>query len=209
MHSFVRACGAIVAGIVLCIAAASAAPRVPRSDAEVLERLPLKVSDPATRELERLKQSSAQGDAGAALALARRYFELAMAKGDPRFVGYGEAALRLSSPAPSSAESKVLQAMLRQYRHEFDAALELLNEALRLDPDNAEAHGWRAAIFMARAEYAAARRECESLARVASELIATGCLAHLAGATGKARDGYGKLRSALSRRPDLPGELRL
>ncbi len=53
-----------------------AAPRVPVDDAEVLERLPLRPRDPAT-----------------AVPLARRYFALAMAEGDPSYVGYAQAAL--------------------------------------------------------------------------------------------------------------------
>jgi len=52
-----------------------------------------------------------------ALALARRYFDLAGAEGDPRYVGYAEAAIRpWSKAAEPPVEILVMRALLRQYR---------------------------------------------------------------------------------------------
>ena len=75
---------------------ASAAPRVPADDREVLERLPVRPSDPLAAELRELRAEVAAGpsDPVPAVRLARRYFDLAMAQGDPRYVGYADAALR-------------------------------------------------------------------------------------------------------------------
>ena len=60
--------------VVLGIPGAGAAPRLPASDAEVLERLPVKANDPVGRELRSLRQSLAANprDAAAAERLARR-----------------------------------------------------------------------------------------------------------------------------------------
>ena len=85
-------------------AAAGAAPFVPADDAQVLERLPVRAGDPVARELRALRAVLA-GDPNsqsAALDLAWRYFELAMSEGDPRYIGYAEAALRpwWTLPAP-------------------------------------------------------------------------------------------------------------
>ncbi len=146
---------------------ASAAPHVPENDAVILERLPGRPGDPATAELRRLRAAAAAtpGDAGAAIRLARRFFELAMAEGDPRYVGYAEAALRAwPETAATPAEILVLHGMLRQYRHDFRRAMADFELALKTDPANTEARAWRAAILMVQADYAAARRECELLA---------------------------------------------
>src|SRR5262245_31215690 len=82
------------------------APHLPKDDAVVLERLPLRRADPTAAELRALRAAAAArpDDARAAAALARRYFELAMAEGDPRYVGYAEAALRPWARGKAPAE---------------------------------------------------------------------------------------------------------
>ena len=198
---------AMVFGVVLALAAAgisSAAPLVPADDATVLERLPAKAADHAMAELRRLRAAAASSpeDPEAAAALARRYFELAMAQGDPRYVGYADAALRkwrTTNDAP--ADVLVLRGLLRQYRHDFAGALADLERALRIDPANDEAHAWRAAIFMVQAAYPAALRECQALARLSSELHATGCVSYVEATTGQLRAAYDRLRAALARSP--------
>src|SRR5574341_111394 len=191
----------------LCLATvqALAAPRLPADEREVLERLPVRTGDPVAAELRKMRAAAAAdpADAAAAGALARRYFALAMAQGDPRYVGYAEAALRpWQGAAQAPAEVLVLRAMLRQYRHDFEGALGDLARALQSAPDNADAHAWRAAIFMVRADYAAVARECAALAALADDLQARGCSAYLEATTGNARGGYARLRGALQSAPD-------
>jgi len=177
---------------------ALAAPYVPRDDSTVLERLPMRRSDPVAAELRQLRGA----------ALARRYFELAMSQGDPRYVGYAEAALRKADNDPP-AEVLFVRGLLKQYRHDFDGALADLEGASKLAPEHIGAHAWRAAIFMVRAEYAAAREECRALEPLASDLLATGCRAAVDGATGKARAAHDELKAALDARPDAAAEIRL
>jgi Tfp pilus assembly protein PilF len=191
---------------------AGAAPYLPKDDTVVLERLPVRPGDPAAAELRRLRAeaAAAPADAAAAVRLARRYFDLAMAEGDPRYIGYAEAALKAwRAPADAPAQVLVLRALLRQYRHDFDGALEDLARAAERDPESVEARAWSAAIYMVGANYAGARRECEALAAIASELLATGCAAYLEATTGKTREAYGRLRAALERRPDASAGMRL
>ena len=177
---------------------ALAAPYVPKDEATVLERLPLRRSDPVAAELRQLRGA----------ALARRYFELAMGQGDPRYVGYAEAALRRAeNDAP--AEVLFVRGLLKQYRHDFNGALADLEGALKQAPEHIGARAWRAAIFMVRAEYAAAREECRALEPLASDLLATGCRAAVDGATGKARAAYDELKNELEARPDAAPEIRL
>lgn len=177
---------------------AFAAPHLPTDDHAVLERLPLLRSDPIAIELRQLRGA----------ALARRYFELAMAQGDPRYVGYAEAALR-NAQHDAPAEALFVHGLLKQYRHDFPGALADLQAALQRDPELVGAHSWRAAIFLVGADYAAARDECRALERLASELIAIGCRASVDALTGKARAGYDDLKAELGGRSDAAPELRL
>lgn len=193
------------------VASATAAPHIPRDDSVVLERLPIRPGDPAAAELRRLRTAAAAApsDPAAAARLAQKYFDLAMAEGDPRYVGYAEAALgawRGGAQAP--AEVLVLRGQLRQYRHDFGGALEELARAAALDPENVAARAWSAAIHMVRADYASARRECEALVPIASELLAAGCAAYVDAATGRTRAAYDRLRAELGRRPEASAGLR-
>jgi hypothetical protein len=191
---------------------ASAAPRVPADDREVLERLPVRPSDPLAAELTALRAEVAAGPSNPvpAVRLARRYFDLAMAQGDPRYVGYADAALRRwYADAGQHPGVLTTRGLLRQYRHDFDGALEDLAAAARLDPRDPEPHAWRAAIFMVRADYPAARLECEALRARSSELHAAGCLAYVDATTGKARIAYAALGGALARNAAAPASLRL
>jgi Tfp pilus assembly protein PilF len=191
--------------------AAQSAPYVPKDDAQVLERLPGRRDDPAMAELRQLRAALAASpkDPDAAAALAQRYFELANAEGDPRYVGYAEAAVRAWPAADAPVEILFTKALLRQYRHDFDGALEDLQRALERDPAHVAARSWRAAILMVRAEYPAALRECEALAQHASELRAAGCSAYVQATTGKTRMAYARLSETLRHHPEAGPEAKL
>jgi hypothetical protein len=74
-----------VAGLLSVALAASAAPDLPSSDVQVLERLPTRATDPVARELRALRAEHSANPANSIVAgqLARHYFDLAMAEGDP------------------------------------------------------------------------------------------------------------------------------
>jgi len=196
-----------------CVAfAASAAPYTPASDAQVLERLPIRPADPLARELRSLRADLAAhpGDGSLAESLARRYFDLAMAEGDPRYIGYAEAALQPWKGAKTLPPNLlVIRALLSQYKHDFAGALKDLRAAIDAEPRNVEAHAWRAAIFMVQADYAGARSECAALAPESTELFAAGCFAYVDATTGKTREAYERLAAALKRHPEASAGLRL
>ncbi len=125
-----------------------AAPYIPRADEVVLERLPVKPNDPAMREIRELRGALVRDPQNRerAIRLARRYFEQAMAQGDPRYVGYAQAALKpwWDLPEPPTP-ILVMRASLMQYRHDFSSALADLARALERDPTDARAWSLRAA----------------------------------------------------------------
>lgn len=179
---------------------AGAAPRTPTADSEVLERLPARATDPRARELNRLREAwRARPQALAtALPLARAYVDATAAEGDPRYIGYAQAALQpwwdLPDPPP---EVRVQRAVLRQFDHQFEPALTDLDAALQVDPDLGDAWAWRAAIHLVRADYAQARRSCDGLAARAPALIATACHAQVDAVTGQAAKAASALERAL------------
>lgn len=189
-----------------------AAPYVPSSDTQVLERLPFKANDPVARELAQLRAALQRNprDDAAAVALGRRYFELVAAEGDPRYIGYAQAALapwwELTAPP---LEVQVLRASLRQFRHDFSGALADLNQALMRDPNHPQARSLRAIIHIVQARYREAQSDCHALRGVAHELIALGCEAMVQGLTGQAAEAYAKLSQMLARHPEAARDERL
>jgi tetratricopeptide (TPR) repeat protein len=199
MHLCVRICVVLAAGVVL---RAQAAPFVPESDRQVLERLPFTVNDPAMRELRALRDQLKDQPDNLPLAgrLARGYLELGRVTGDPRYAGYAQAALTpwwdLMHPPE---EILVLRATLRQRVHQFDAALADLEAVLGANPRNAQARLTRATVLQVLGAYDAAREECLALRNLTQELVGIACLASVNGATGKLGESYMDLRTALDR----------
>lgn len=192
--------------------ATQAAPYVPKDDSIVLEHLPVRPSDPVARELRQLRAQLAANPRrrDTALRLAERYFALANSEGDPRYVGYAQAALKpwwdITAPP---LDALVMRAILKQYSHDFSGATQDLTAATREDPENARAWSWRAAIDMVQARYEQARKDCLALQNIESDLYAAGCLAYLDGTTGKAAAAYRALSEAFARSGDTSPEVKV
>ena len=189
-----------------------ATPFLPASDGQVLEVLPARAGEPRMQELRRWREALARQpqDLDTALRLARRYMEEVAGEGDPRFVGYAQAALApwWNEPDPPPGV-RVRRAVILQFGHQFDAALADLDAALRREPANGEAWAWSAAIRMVQARYAEARQACGQLAPLASPLIASACVASVDSVTGKAAKAASDLQAALARSPAAAAEERL
>ena len=186
-----------------------AAPRLPTDPAEVLERLPLRPGDATARELAGLRAAVTRAakedpaDPLPAAQLAGRYYELAVARGDPRYIGYADAVL---APFARDRTPAVLtvRGQLRQYRHDFDGALQDFAAALDADPQFASAHAWRGAIFLVQANYAAAKSECDALLALERPTLYGGCIGLVLAYGGRMDAGYAALQRALdgTRDPD-------
>lgn len=189
-----------------------AAPRTPTDPNEVLERLPLKPGDATARELAELRAAvtaatrSNPADPGPATQLAERYYDLAMARGDPRYIGQADAVVAPFAKT-RSAPLAVVRGQLRQYRHDFAGALADFALALEIDPNMASAHAWRGAIHLVQADYASAARECDALERLARPTLTAGCRGLLLAYTGKAEEGAALLQKALAKAPDAGNRL--
>ncbi len=189
-----------------------AAPFTPTSDQQVLEVLPARAADPRMQALRELRASAARNpnDVDAAVRLAHRYYDEVLAEGDPRYIGYAQAALAPWWQLPEPPASvRVMRAILLQFSHQFDAALADLAAAVQQEPNNGEAWAWQAAIQMVRADYPAARRACQQVATLATPLIGAACLAHVDSHTGQAAAAATMLRAALAQAPQAAPEEQL
>jgi tetratricopeptide (TPR) repeat protein len=201
-------CVGLIAG---ACAPASAAPFVPQSDGQVLERLPFAPRDPVLRRLRALngQLTRAPNDLRLAVVVAQGYSELGRVTGDPRYAGYAQAALApWWSLERAPQEVLVLRAALRQRMHKFDLALADLATVLNINPRNVEARLMLATVKQVQGAYDEAGEECRALQDLTEKLVWTACLANVNGATGKLRESYDQLRAVFSRYPAAEPKLR-
>ena len=200
----------LLTAAMLCAGNLAAAPRLPASDNEVLERLPVRPGDPLARELAALRAAAAAEPLATApsVRLARRYFDVAMERGDPRYVGYAEAVIARFGPtlAPSL---RFMHGLVAQYRHDFAIAHADFSEVLAAEPDFAEAHAWRAALLLVQADYAAAQRDCDALKKLDRAVLHAGCAGLLEAYGGRTGAADARLRDALGHLPGTAVEQRL
>ena len=209
-HLFARGVfAALCAGVAI---GAAAAPFTPAQDSAVVERLPARASDPELRRVESLRRQLAAhpDDARLRVDIARRYFEMAMAQGDPRYIGYASATLApLAASAQNNAGYWLVRGQLEQYSHSFEPALASLERAARADDRAVEPLAWRAAIFMVQARYAEALAECARLTPLSLPLFGTGCTAYVQAATGQLPAAHAQLAAAAAAAAGAPPELLL
>jgi tetratricopeptide (TPR) repeat protein len=191
---------------------AQSEPRVPASDDVVLERLPFRPNDPIAREMSDLRKALQRDprDQVAALKLAHRYYGLVAEEGDPRYIGYAQAALapwwEMTEPP---VEVQVMRASLRQFNHDFSGAINDLDSVITRYPGHAQARALRATIHMVQARYPQARTDCQALFGITDEVIATGCLAMVDGLTGRAQPAYDTLLATIANHAEARPDERL
>ena len=191
---------------------AVAAPFIPQSDAEVIERLPGRASDPAIKRVDSLRKQLAArpNDAVLRVEIARRYFEMAMAQGDPRYVGYASAALAPVAPSATATSGYWMAlGLIQQFSHDFEGALTSMAKAGQLDPASPEPALWRAAIFMVQARYAQAQAECQRLTPLAAPALGIGCHTYAQASMGQLEAAFQTLSSTVKATPQEAPELLL
>lgn len=191
----------IVSGLLQGLPAIGA-PYRPAEPSTVLERLPLKKTDEQARTLaaDRASLAAAPRDPVLAMRVARAYYELAGAEGDPRYIGYAEAAMApWAADRNAPADILYMRGKLLQWRHDYAPALELFGLALQREPGHYDTLSGRSAVFTVLADYAAARRDCEQMQAREADLYWTSCLAYIDGQTGQAAASEGTLAALLAR----------
>lgn len=170
-----------------------AQPYRPTTDGEVLETLPIQSQN--WLEIRKLREHSVAhpNDLQQALTLVRRYIELGRAESDPRYYGYAEAVLNPWLQKQATPEVLTLRATLYQNRHEFPAALDLLNQALRQQPRFAGAWLTRAQILEVQGDYVAALNSCKPLLRLSVPLTAAVCSNAVLSLSGQLLPAYQRL----------------
>lgn len=190
---------------------ALATPFIPASGSQVLETLPSH-NDPVQRELQQLNTVLAEDphNVWVAVRLARRYVELWRDGGDPRYLGYAQAALGpwWHLPAPP-LPVRVMRATLLQSTHQFGAALADLDAVVQSDRDDAQAWLTRATILQVLGDYPRARESCQHLVRLAPALIVQTCQSGVASLNGEAQAAYHQLDDLLQRTADASADIRI
>ena len=193
-----RAGAALAAILVVALAPhwVGAAPFVPADDSVVVEHLrerPLERTDLEFRQL-RARLRVAPSNLPLALAVARRSIDIAHRDGDPRYLGYAQAALATwwAQPAPPPAV-QLVRASILQSTHQFPAALADLAAVVRVEPRNAQAWLTQATVLQVQGRYDEAAASCRALPALGAAPYAEACLAELASLTGHAAEATARL----------------
>ena len=188
---------------------ADAKPYIPSDMNQVLEQLPNNPDLSSTNYKSlRIQLSANPNNVNLAVKLARLYIERSRDEGDPRYLGYAQAAL---TPwwhlEKSPIEVIVLRATLLQSTHQFNRSLEDLNTALKLDQNNGQAWLTRATILQVQGQYVQALESCKHLYALAPSLITLTCVANVRNLSGHALYSYEALKlgyqQAADRNPDI------
>ena len=203
---------AVVTGVLLGISAlyrafnpGNADGYLPQSPSEVLETVPARKTDALSQRIERLQEALRQNPAAldAAVELARLWVEEGRARGDPRMLGYAQAALSPWWELPSPPEEVLLlRATLKQSLHHFEESLQDLDLLLKGNPQNGQAWLTRAVVQTVLGDYAQAEASCQPLFGLAGNLVATVCLTNAQSLHGQAKASYRRLELALRQAPE-------
>ena len=161
-----------------------AAPFRPTDPGFVVAELPggsARARSVSARQLE-LSRSDPQ----LAAQLAATLLEQARISAQPQLYGRAESVLapwiaRPAVPAPLL----ILEANILQQRHEFAAAIELLDRAIAQDPRSGQARLMRANVRVVTGDYEHARPDCAWLMGSGEQWAGTVCIAQVLGSTGQ------------------------
>ncbi len=186
--------------MIACSPAASSEPTKPASRDNVL-LLVRPADNPASQAIVDLRQrlQLKPDDQVTAAALARLYIAEARTTSEPRYWGYAEAALKpWSGTGDLHPDLLLMRAMIRQYAHDFQAALVDLDAVLKAQPENGQARLTRAFIYQAQGEPSSAIEDCMALRRARPALVFTTCRARILSLTGGAGTALTMMENAFA-----------
>lgn len=197
--------------MIVLIQGAYATPYIPNNSNQVLEKLP-QTTNSSTKEFKnlRLQLASDPNNVELAVKLTKLYIEQSREEGDPRYLGYAEAALapwwKLVQPP---VDILVLRATLLQSTHQFKKSLVDLDLVLKLDQSNGQAWLTRATILQVQGEYAKALQSCERLYSLAPTLITLTCISNVKNLSGHAAQSYQALKQGLEQANDASPSIQI
>ena len=178
---------------------------IPADDSIIVERLRERPLDRTDLELRsaRARLRVAPTLLPLALEVAERSIAIARRDGDPRYLGYAHAALTpWIATADPPVSVRLLRATLLQSVHQFQAALDDLEEVLRRQPREAQAWLTRASILQVLGRYSEAEASCQRLPVLGAAFYAEACLAELSTLTGHLEEGRARLAALRAVKPD-------
>ena len=157
---------ACIAATCLALGQVGAVPINPRSDDEVIERLPT------------LARISNSNDPQVALREASNLLDASREQGDPRFAGRALARLaRWENDPAAPPQIGVMLASIEQFLHRFDAATRRLEAIVRRDPARAQAWLTLATLHRLAGRYDASDAACDKVVALRAQPYGDGCLA--------------------------------
>jgi tetratricopeptide (TPR) repeat protein len=168
-----------------------ASPYIPEEDSKVLADLP-----PGARYTPPQARAATRARVDVAVPLTQFYITRARATGDLRYLGYAQATIApWLTQAPQRADVLVLDATILQSRHDFNAALNELDRALRIDPNNPQAWLTRATVLRVLGRYDEAFDACKHLGLKADPSITQLCNQSLLALNGHLQSAYAATES--------------
>lgn len=157
---------------------------VPASPDEVVLRVPARAANDPIAMLE-ARYSNERTEANA-VELAQLYLQRARANREERYFARAEALVQPWANKPEARSSTLrVQAGILQNRHEFDAAITLLDRAISRQPRDAGARLMRASVKLVQGRAEEARPDCTAVLAAGEAAAGTICLAQVLGATGE------------------------
>jgi tetratricopeptide (TPR) repeat protein len=169
---------------------------LPADDTVVVERLrerPLDRTDLALRSA-RAHLRAAPTLLPLAVEVAEQSIAISRRDGDPRYLGFAHAALEpWFAQADPPVTVRLLRATLLQSVHQFQPALDELDQVVLAQPRNPQAWLTRASILQVLGRYAEAETSCQHLPALGADFYAEACLAELQSLTGHVSEGHARL----------------
>ncbi len=200
----------------LCLAvfssAALAAPYVPPSDLTPLEKLATRINDsvrasgapvatasgPSNRAMRTLLARDPK-NLDLALRVAQVYMARARSESDPRFLGQAQAALGAWwSQSEPPIPVLLIRATIRQSNHDFKSSRLDLEQAVKREPNNAQAWLTLATVQQVTGDFKGSAASCSRLLPLTARLISTTCLAAVDGARGQAAQAIDAIKTVMA-----------
>lgn len=163
---------------------------------------------PAAVQAAALQTATSPLNANEATQAARLFINSGRERGDARLVQIGLDTLAPLLDTQADAQVQILAAIARQYLHDFDGALTLLDSAARLQPASPGLLLTRANVLVVQGRFGDARTDCRRLARSGAFDLALICAATTDMLSPGAPAAYNRLAGYMALKPMMEPPMR-